>query len=189
MAKETKSGSKPAVSKKTTKSASAKKTTTKSTTKSASAAKARTPKRTSVSKTTTKAASAKATTSKAKKPVQKSISPGGAAPMVDTNFAAQAAARMLATRAKLAKATGNTGHGEAAPAAGDASNEAHHESGLFKQMKESINKPAAGGISSAMGNTFGPNKTNLPNPDKGHVVRDQTTSNVNRVNVPRRTGG
>ena len=50
-------------------------------------------------------------------------------------------------------------------------------------------KPAAGGISSAMGNTFGPNKTNLPNPDKGHVVRDQTMSNVNRVNVPRRTGG
>jgi hypothetical protein len=56
-------------------------------------------------------------------------------------------------------------------------------------MKENLSKPAAGGISSAMGNTFGPNKTNLPNPDKGHVVRDQTTSNVNRVNVPRRTGG
>ena len=185
MAKETKSGTKPAVSKTTTKSASAKKTTTKSTTKSASAARAGTPKRTrAVSKTTTKAASAKKTT--AKKPVQKSV-PGGAPPMVDTNFAAQAAARMLATRAKLAKATGNTGQGEAA-GAGDVS-EAHHESGLFKQMKESINKPAAGGISTAMGNTFGPNKTNLPNPDKGHVVRDQTTSNVNRVNVPRRTGG
>lgn len=187
MAKESKSGTKPGASKTTTKSASAKKTTTKSTTKSASAAKAGTPKRTrAVSKTTTKAASAKKTTTKAKTPVQKSL-PGGAPPMVDTSFAAEAAARMLATRAKLAKATGNTSHSEAA-LSGDAS-EAHHESGLFKQMKENINKPAAGGISSAMGNTFGPNKTNLPNPDKGHVVRDQTTSNVNRVNVPRRTGG
>ena len=104
MAKESKSDKKPAVSKTTTKSASAKKTTTKSTTKSATAAKASRPKRTtSVSKTTTKSASAKKTT---KKPVQKSITPGDAAPMVDTNFAAQAAARMLATRAKLAKAAG-----------------------------------------------------------------------------------
>ena len=139
-----------------------------------------------MSKTTTKSAAAKT----AKKPVQKSISPGGAAPMVDTNFAAQAAARMLATRAKLAKATGNTSSQPEMDVTGSAGgSDAHHESGLFKQMKENINKPAAGGISSAMGNTFGPNKTNLPNPDKGHVVRDQTTSNVNRVNVPRRTGG
>src|SRR5215212_6817993 len=189
MAKETSSGAKPAAKKRTTKSASPQKTTTKSTTKSAGAAKATTPKRTkSVSKTTTKTASAKTTTAKAKKPVQKSVSPAGAPPMVDTNFAAASAARMLATRAKLAKATGHSGQGEAA-AIGGGANETHHESGLFKQMKESINKPAAGGLSSAMGNTFGPNKTNLPNPDKGHVVRDQTTSNVNRVNVPRRTGG
>ena len=84
---------------------------------------------------------------------------------------------MLSARAKLGNAPQSTG--------GDM----QRESGAFKQMKESLNKPAAGGISSAMGNTFGPNKTNLPNPDKGHVVRDQTTSNVNRVNVPRRTGG
>ena len=108
--------------------------------------------------------------------------------MVDTNFAAQSAARMLATRAKLAKATGNTSQGDITGAGGGAG-DPHHESGLFKQMKDNLNKPAAGGINSAMGNTFGPNKTNLPNPDKGHVVRDQTTSNVNRVNVPRRTGG
>ena len=189
MAKESKSGAKAGASKTTTKRASAKKTTTKSTTKSASASSAGTPKRTrAVSKTTTKAASTKKTTTKAKKPVQKSVTPGGAPPMVDTNFAAQAAARMLATRAKLARATGGAVPSDAAEAGGGAG-DAHRESGMFKQIKESINKPAAGGISSAMGNTFGPNKTNLPNPDKGHVVRDQTTSNVNRVNVPRRTGG
>jgi len=97
--------------------------------------------------------------------------------MVDTSFAAEAAARMLAARAKL-------GNNPQAVQTG-----APRESGAFRQMKENLSKPAAGGISSAMGNTFGPNKTNLPNPDKGHVVRDQTTSNVNRVNVPRRTGG
>ena len=91
--------------------------------------------------------------------------------MVDTSFAAEAAARMLAARAKM-------GNAQQAPQAA-----AQRESGAFKQMKESLNKPAAGGISSAMGNTFGPNKSNLPTPDKGHVVRDQTTSNINRVNV------
>ncbi len=120
-------------------------------------------------------AAAKKTTTKSKKATQ--AGGMGGAPMVDTSFAAEAAARMLSARAKL---------GSAPPTAGP---NAPRESGAFKQMKENLNKPAAGGISSAMGNTFGPNKTNLPNPDKGHVVRDQTTSNVNRINVPRRTGG
>ena len=186
MAKESKSGTKPAAKKTTTK----KTTVKKATTKSASASKTTRPKRTksAVSKTTTKSAGAKKATTKAKKPVLAAVGAGGAPPMVDTNFAAEAAARMLATRAKLAKATGSAVPSDAGGAA-VAGVEAHRESGMFKQMKESINKPAAGGISSAMGNTFGPNKTNLPNPDKGHVVRDQTTSNVNRINVPRRTGG
>jgi hypothetical protein len=144
----TKTKAKPAVEKKTTKSAAAHKT---------------------------KTAAAKKAPAKAKKPA--TGGGGGMAPMVDTSFAAESAARMLAARAKM----GN------APASSQA--EAPRESGAFKQMKENLNKPTGGGINTAMGNTFGPNKTNLPNPDKGHVVRDQTTSNVNRVNVPRRTGG
>jgi hypothetical protein len=147
-------------SKKSTTKTKAKPAVEKKTTKSAAAHKAKT-------------TAAKKAPAKAKKPSQA----GGMAPMVDTSFAAEAAARMLGARAKL---------GNAPQAAGG---DAPRESAAFKQMKESLNKPAAGGISSAMGNTFGPNKTNLPNPDKGHVVRDQTTSNVNRVNVPRRTGG
>jgi hypothetical protein len=153
---------------KESKSNSAKPAAKKTTTKSAAASK---PK--AVSKKTTKSAVSKATT-KSKKPAQ---SFGSFAPMVDTNLAAEAAARMLATRAKLGKSS--------APSQADA----QRESGSFKQMKESINKPAAGGIAGAMGNTFGPSKSNLPNPEKGPVVRDQTTSSVNRVNVPRRTGG
>ena len=150
----------------------------KTTTKSASAAAAK--------KTTTKTAAAKHAAPKAAPPKaaakskkQTQFGGGGAPPMVDTNFAAEAAARMIAGRARLAKSGP-----QAQPAA-----ESDRESGSFKQMKESINKPAAGGMAAAMGNTFGPNKSNLPNPDKGHVVRDQTSSNVNRVNVPRRTAG
>ena len=106
--------------------------------------------------------------------------------MVDTNFAAEAAARMLATRAKLAKATGGSG---GMSGGGASETDAHRESGSFKQLKESLNKPAAAGIAGAMGSTFGPDKSNLPNPEKGPVVRDQTTGSVNRINVPRRTGG
>ena|SRR5437868_4542258 len=135
-----------------------------------------------VKKTTTKSAASKTKSTAVKKATTKSRkhaapASGGAAPMVDTSFAAEAAARMLTARAKMGNVQASAG------------GEEQRESGMFKQMKESINKPAAGGLSTAMGNTFGPNKTNLPNPDKGHVVRDQTTSNVNRVNVPRRTGG
>jgi len=155
------SGKSPKKTESKAKPSAVKKTTTKSAAK------------TKVSKATTKTkTAAHKAPAKGKKPAI-----GGGAPMVDTSFAAESAARMLAARMKL----GN------APATGQPA--AQHESGLFKQMKDNLNKPAAGGISSAMGNTFGPNKTNLPNPDKGHVVRDQTTSNVNRVNVPRRTGG
>jgi hypothetical protein len=157
------SGKSPKKTESKAKPAAVKKTTTKS-----AAAKSKVSKATTKSKTAAHKAPAKA-----KKPAMG----GGGAPMVDTSFAAESAARMLAARMKL----GN------APAAGQPS--AQHESGLFKQMKDNLNKPAAGGISSAMGNTFGPSKSNLPNPDKGHVVRDQTTSNVNRINVPRRTGG
>jgi hypothetical protein len=145
------------------KAASAHRPVAKKTTKTASAAKP---------KATTKAAAAKPA-AKGKKPA----GPGGGAPMVDTSFVAETAARMLAARAKNRNAPPPSEAGE------------QRESGAFKQMKEAINKPAAGGMATAMGNTFGPNKSNLPNPDKGHVVRDQTMSNVNRVNVPRRTGG
>src|SRR5205807_2603872 len=102
----------------------------KTTTKSASAAAA---KKTTKS-AATKSAAAKHAAPKAKK--QAMAGGGGGVPMVDTSFAAEAAARMLSARAKL----GN------APQA--ASAEAQRESGAFKQMKENLNKPAAGGISS-----------------------------------------
>ena len=147
----------------------------KTTTKSASAAAAKKTTKTAATKSAAAKHAAPKEAAKSKK--QAMAGGGGGAPMVDTSFAAEAAARMLTARAKM---------GNAPQALGT---DAPRESGAFKQMKESLNKPAAGGISSAMGNTFGPNKSNLPTPDRGHVVRDQTTSNINRVNVPRRTAG
>src|SRR5712672_278291 len=106
----------------------------KTTTKSASAAKAKT-----IAKTTTKSAAAKHAAPKAAAKSKRQTHAGGmsGAPMVDTSFAAEAAARMLSARVKLGNAP--------QPATGDA----QRESGAFKQMKESLNKPAAGGISSA----------------------------------------
>src|SRR5712672_2127077 len=98
----TKTKATPAVEKKTAKSAAAHKT-----------------------KTTTAAKKAPA---KSKKPAQSGGM--GGAPMVDTSFAAEAAARMLSARVKLGNAPQATG--------GDA----QRESGAFKQMKESLNKPA-----------------------------------------------
>ena len=118
----------------------------KTTTKSASAAKAKTTTKTAAAKTVApKAAAPKVAPPKAavKSKKQTQAGGGGAAPMVDTNFAAEAAARMLATRARLAKS---------GPQAQPASE--GRESGSFKQMRENINKPAAGGMAAAMGSTF-----------------------------------
>src|SRR5205809_2407917 len=122
----------------------------KTTTKSASAAKAKTTTKSAAAKhAPPKAAAHKAAAPKAAaKSKNQFQAGGGGAPMVDTNFAAEAAARMLAGRAKMAKSGG-----PAQPQAGG-----ERESGAFKQMKESLNKPAAGGMAAAMGNTFGPNK-------------------------------
>src|SRR3954470_8843989 len=101
-----------------------------------------------VKKTTTKSAAAhktKSTAAAKKAPAKskKAAPAGGMAPMVDTSFVAESAARMLAARAKMGNAR--------APAATE-----QRESNSFKQMKESLNKPAAGGLSNAMGNSFGP---------------------------------
>lgn len=114
-----------------------------------------------------------------KKPVRrlkkKAEAPAAAAgtPMVDTGLAAQAAARMLAAKAKL---------GGAEVAAGN------KETSTFKQLKESLNKPASSLAANVLGNTFGPQKSNLPTHTQGQVYHNQTQGS-SRVNVPRRTAG
>ena len=125
----------------------------------------------------TKAASTKAPAKKAVGKKTKKPAMGGGAPLVDTTFAAEAAARMLAARAKLK---------DTSSAAGDSGK----ESSAFKQLKEGLNKPHAQTAAAALGNSLGPAKQNLPQ-HGGHqqVAHNQTYGGASRVNVPRRTAG
>lgn len=125
----------------------------------------------------TKAAPAtkqKAAAAQRKKP--QAAPAAGETPMVDTFFAAQAAARMLAGRAKV-------GGSAARPTAPE------KESGAFKQMKQGLNKPTGQSAANAVGNALGPNRSNLNVPDKGQAAHNQAIGNFARINVPRRTGG
>src|SRR5438132_962736 len=79
----------------------------------------------------------------------KAPAPIGGTPLVDTSFAAEAAARMLTARAKLKTS--------AAPAGGEPK-----ESAAFRQLKESLNKPPSQTAASVLGNALGPAKPNLP---------------------------
>lgn len=105
----------------------------------------------------------------------------GAQSPIDTNLAAQAAARML-----LAKATGAlpTGNAPAAP---------RENSSTFKQMKDSLDKGHLSGIDNVLASTSDPAAkkiapgSGLRNKQVGH---NQTFgADVNRANIPRRTGG
>jgi len=122
--------------------------------------------------TAPKSAAKKAPAKKAKKPAV----PAGGNLIVDTSRAAEAAARMLAARAKLGTA--------AEPAS------AEKESSAFKQLKEGLNKPHAQTAAAALGNSLGPAKQNLPqHTGQQQVAHNQTYGGASRVNVPRRTAG
>ena len=118
----------------------------------------------------------------AKKPAAKKPAKGKAPaapagmPLIDTSLAAEAAAKMVAHRDKLL----NT-----APAEGE-----KRESAAFKQLKQSVNKPAAQGPAGLLHSTA-PNKNfNLPMGNRKQVGHNQTFgADVNRSGVPRRTGG
>ncbi len=114
-----------------------------------------------------------------KKPVRKLKKAAQAtspAPLIDTSLAALNAARILAAKAKLG------------PAAENLEPDSSKESGNFKQLKESLNRSASHAVSSALGTSFGHQKSNLPVPAKQQVAHNQTQG-VSRVNVPRRTAG
>jgi hypothetical protein len=100
-----------------------------------------------------------------------------AAPMVDTNLAAQAAARML-----TAKAAG----GNVAPA-GD-----KKETSTFKQLKQSFTKPHGASMGNMLNSTISnaAKKSNAPFQGNKQVGHNQTFgADVSRNSVPRRTGG
>jgi hypothetical protein len=106
---------------------------------------------------------------------QKPATPLAGLPLIDTDLAAQTAARMLAARARL-------------KAAADEPAEAGKESASFKAMKDHLQHPAAHAASSALGTAYGPQKSNLPAMGRDQVFHNQTQG-VSRINVPRRTAG
>lgn len=123
-----------------------------------------------------KSASPAAEKSGGKKPAasKKAARPAGAttsAPMIDTSLAAAAAAKMVANRDMRAPA-GPT-----------------RESNSFKQMKESLSKPATG-PASFLQSSAPQKKSNMPFGGRNQVGHNQTFgADVNRSGVPRRTGG
>jgi hypothetical protein len=98
---------------------------------------------------------------------------GGGTPMVDTNLAAQAAAKMLMNRA----------------VGGPASTTPQKESGAFKQMKDALNKPQISGPGGPV-TGGGHHRSNLPHQFQKQKGHNQTFgADVNRTGVPRRTPG
>lgn len=115
---------------------------------------------------------------KAKKKVGKTKSdqPAGA-PLVDTNLAAEAAAKRVVA-----------GLGPTRPA----TNQPLNPSASFKAMKEHLSKPASAGLAGILDKTAGPaqRQSNTPFHGGKQTGRNQTFgADVNRSGVPRRTGG
>ncbi len=97
----------------------------------------------------------------------------GDLPSINTSAAASAAAALIGNKVSLA------GGGTARP-----------ESSAFKQMKDGLNKPAAGFAGSLLGASPGQKKSNAPFAQTKQVGHNQTFgADVNRTGVPRRTGG
>jgi hypothetical protein len=110
----------------------------------------------------------------AKKAAAKAAAPqvNPAVPSIDTSAAAAAAARLVAHRDQL----GSSGEKK--------------ESSSFKQLKESLHKPAIQGPASFLQNTAPVKKGNLPFGGRNQVGHNQTFgADVNRSGVPRRSGG
>lgn len=94
-------------------------------------------------------------------------------PLIDTSFAAEAAAKMIANRGKA----------EGAEAG-------QKESDSFKQLKQSLNKPKGTLTNPLLANVQGQKKGNQPFLGGQQVGRNQTFgADVNRTGVPRRTSG
>ena len=120
----------------------------------------------------TKASDAAKSTSKKAPAKKKDARSAGDAPMIDTSLVAAAAAKMVANRDMLNPAGSK------------------RESGSFKQMKESLSKPASTGPASFLHSTAPQKKSNLPFGGRNQVGHNQTFgADVNRSGVPRRTGG
>jgi membrane protein involved in colicin uptake len=111
-------------------------------------------------------------------------------PLIDTSLAAEAAARMLRSRATSGTPAPQSPSADASAenAQGDAPDK--RETSTFKQLKNSLNKPA-GGLGNVLGGGTSGKKGNTGfGGGNRQVGRNQTFgADVNRSGVPRRTGG
>jgi hypothetical protein len=121
-----------------------------------------------------------------KAPAKKAAPPAGkesAGVFVDTNLAAESAARLLAARVSTSAASARETSGDA---------QARPESAMFKHMKDGLAKPAGQTMSNLLDKHGGPaqKKSAVPFHGGQQLGRNQTFgADVNRAGVPRRTGG
>lgn len=109
-----------------------------------------------------------------KKPAKPPARPA-TVPLIDTSLAAQAAAKMVANRDRLAKSE---------------SGEKREGGSLIKQLKEGLHKPTVQGPGGILSNVQGTQKRNTPFGGRNQVGHNQTFGpDANRFGVPRRTGG
>lgn len=123
------------------------------------------------------AGSAKKTPKKAaaKSAGKPAAQPAPPPPLVDTSLAAEAAARMLLARAKSEPA-----------------DEQKKGGSLIEQLKADLNRPHSTTVANLLDKSAGPanKRPNLPTGPLNQRGHNQTFgADVNRVNVPRRTGG
>jgi hypothetical protein len=127
----------------------------------------------------TSAAGAKKKPAKSKSPP---AAPAGGPPLIDTNLAAASAAKFVAAKVAAPTSGATTSSAPTAP----------KESSAFKNLKESLAKPASAAMANFLDKTGGPSqkKQNLPLHGGKQVGRNQTFgADVNRAGVPRRTPG
>jgi hypothetical protein len=132
-----------------------------------------------IESTTASGTNAEMTTVSKKKPAKSKPVLPISAPMIDTGLAAESAAKRVAA-------------GFAPSAAAGIGNMPARESAAFKNLKQSMSKPASAGLANLLDQTAGPapKKPNLPFHGGKQVGRNQTFgADVNRSGVPRRTGG
>ena len=122
-------------------------------------------------------------------------------PLIDTSLAAEAAAKTVLHRAPggaggtgRSGASGGTGAsaGTSTPTQPDAAGEGQdkRETSTFKQLKQSLSKPASQGLGGILGNVQGGKKSGQPFGSPQQQARNQTFgADVNRSGIPRRTGG
>ena len=130
-----------------------------------------------------KAASAKAA------PKKPAGSPAGGMPLIDTDLAASAAASMVLNRATAGSQPAGGASAEAGARPPTESGD-KRETSTFKQLKQNLAKPAAGGLGGVLGGAQAGKKSSQPFGGGNQVGRNQTFgTNASRTNVPRRTGG